>query len=48
VVVARIAGLAIDAFQNGRTNRGPARPNSCSEPQIELLARLGTLTKKQD
>lgn len=44
-VVARIAGLAIDSFKNGRTNSGPARPNSCSEPQIELLTRLSTLTK---
>jgi arylsulfatase A len=42
-VVARIAGLAIDAFKNGRTNSGPARPNSCSEPQIELLTLLSTL-----
>ena len=43
VVVAEIARLAIDAFKSGRTTTGPARPNSCSEPQIDLLTQLCAL-----
>lgn len=47
-VVARIAGLAIEAIKNGRTNSGRARPTSCNEPQLELLTRLSTLTTEHE
>ena len=39
-VVAKMAGLAMDAFVDGRTTIGPARPNSCNQPQIDLLETL--------
>ena len=44
-MVAEIARLAMDALMDGRTTVGPARPNSCSEPQIDLLTKLIALTK---
>ena len=41
--VAEIAKLAIEAFAAGRTTAGPTRPNSCNEPQIDLLKKLVVL-----
>ncbi|VGO18610.1 sulfatase family protein [Pontiella sulfatireligans] len=42
-IVAQIAKRAVAAILDGRTNRGPARPDSCKQPQIELLKKLSTL-----
>jgi len=42
-LVAKIAKLALDTIKDGRTSTGPARPNSCKEPQLDLLMKLSAL-----
>ncbi|MDH3982500.1 MAG: hypothetical protein OES84_06305 [Kiritimatiellaceae bacterium] len=39
----KLAKLAIAAMQEGRTNRGAVRPDSCKDPQIDLLDKLSEL-----
>ena len=47
-VVAQLAKLAIKAARAGRTNRGPARPDSSNTPQIELLEMLAKVEHSQN
>jgi hypothetical protein len=41
--VAKMAKLAITSMLEGRTNNGPARPDSGKTPSIELLEALAKL-----
>ena len=44
VIVAKMAKLAIKSIRGGRTNIGPARPDSCQTPSIDLLEDLAAIT----